>query len=561
MFSAGRYHDAIDYLTNGAEHTKRQSRHEEALHLLAMALDAAGKTGDLSRQAKIRILLGRFQKEFGRLPESEKTFLEAVDLIQGGGFDEILAQIYKELGDLYKAKTDYRSGIDVLTRALDLYTKLNDQLGLSHTLNNLGNMYWIAGTLDAALEHYRKALDIQRGLDSRKEIATSLNNIGSIYLVKGDYPNAIAYYTQSLEMREQLGDGAPVAQSWNNLGATHFLMGNAGNAIDAFARSLALNRSAGSKLEELLNIENLAEAMIQAGRLSEALVYLKEGTGTAEKLGEASHQSTIARLTGQLLRRMGHYDDAEVELKRSADLSHQAGSNALELLSWVDLARLFGALGETDMAAAAAQTARKMAEEIGDKNALFYITLLDFARTGDDQDRQKAEALANELNTERERALLHVCLLEHTNRIGITADSRIHVEEAGRFFSEQTEDIDLARYYLAVGKYNRLKENLTRSLETAQQAMTVAGKLSLLPEQLEAASLLSELAFEQKEYEASFRHARRATEILKKMSLHVKDADRLGRFQRQNDVAGLLGRIKSLQAILAKSKGAAIGSP
>ena len=561
LFFSGQYEKALDLLVAGAD--AEISRHctDESFRLLSLAVSAAQKLGNVVGQASVLLKRARLEKDLGMLPASEKTYYLAVDLLETTNQPAMVAQACKELGDLYKAKTDYQSGIKVLARALELYRQSDDILGLSHTLNNLGNMYWIAGQLDLALEHYQEALAIQKELRSEKEIATSLNNIGTIHVIKGDYADGLSNYQQSLDIRTRLGDKGPISQTWNNLGATYFLMGDAARAAESFDRSLQLSREIGARVDEMFNLENLAEAMIQAGRLSEGLTFLKEGSVLAEKLGETSHISTVDRLTGQLLRRMGYYDEAEAALRRAHERARSIDNKALVLQAEIELARLYRNLGETQASSAFVESASAIAAGMGDKSALLAIALIRLAQTGSDVMVHEAERLFAGLNTSRDRALLNLSLLEHYSSREDMPKAAACLDAAREFFTGHTEDVDLARFHLDLGSYFILAGDCRLASEHAREALAVSRKLSLLPEQWQAAAQLSELTFAKRDYEASFAHARLAAETLKKIASHIKDAERLGRVYDDARVTGLLSRIKSLQSLMGKIKGAAIGSP
>jgi serine/threonine protein kinase/tetratricopeptide (TPR) repeat protein len=558
---AGEYAPAMEYMNKGIDACLTRFEHDEAFALIDMGVHAAEQLNDVSQRAAFLLRKARLEKALGMLSDSKDTYVQVIALLENTGLDKLLAQAYMELGDLYRATSDHQNGIAVSSRALELYTRLEDQLGLSHTLINLGNMCWLAGRLDQALDYYQRALAIQRQLRSEKEIGISLNNIASIHLIKGAYAEAIAHYNESLVIRERLGDKIQLAQTWNNLGATHFLMGDAAGAVEAFSRSLQSNRETGTLADQLSNVENLAEAMIQAGRLTDALAYVKEGTELAEKLGDDAHRCTVERLTGQLLRRMGHYDNAEARLTGARTLAEKIDNKALLLLALIELAHLYTHLRENASAVEPLATAGEIAANIGDQSASFQVALIRFTGVGQEQDRTAAEQLVGGLNSIRDKALWYLALLEHNNLLALTDGSAEYLGHAERFFAGQEEDIDLARFYQAAGMFRKLSGDRDEARAQLDRAMTLAARVNLLPELWQAASELSEVTFTAGEFEASFAYARKATDTLKKTAGCITSPGRLRRFYSDQRIISLLGRIKSLQGVLGKSKGAAIGSP
>ncbi len=558
---AGHYPDAIRDLSAAAEEALANHTHDEALAWLNLARMAAVKLADPVQEAEIALKIARLCKDLGQMQDAHRLYKEVIDLAESHGPESLLAQACKELGDVYKAMADYHAGIDILRRALDICRRLDDSLGVSHTLNNLGNISWVAGNLDQARDYYLQALEIQTQLQSDKDIASTLNNIGTIYAVQARFDDAIANFKRSLEMTERLGNLAEIARSHNNLGVVSHMAGMTASAADAFQCSLSYNRRIGAQTEVLLNIENLAEAMIQAGRLSSALQYLKEGDDLAGRLGNESHQSTVLQLTGQLLRRMGYYGDAEDKLTKALDLADRKDNRSVQLSCYLNLARLHVSLREYESAAPYMMKAQAAAEALGDKGALFHIALLRLTLTGERQYLAQAERLLGDVHNPREAAYLSLTILEHHNRAGLRDIEGDTLARATEFFSGENEDIEQARFYLAMGRRALLRDEPAMALDQGRKAQSAAVALGLLPEQWQAAALLSDVAFARDDVEGSFRAAQQALEILKRIAAKAKNPQRLAGLYRDASISDLLGRVRTLQAHMGKRKGAAVGSP
>ncbi len=556
LYHAQEYPAAIEHIIAAAKNGMSRRDHEDSLKLLELAREAARMIGDVGAEGRVLSRRAYLEKELGDIARAEITYLSIFDLLENTPHDEIIGQVCKALGDLYKAKSDYAAGIKVLDRALEIYNRLGDRLGLSHTFNNLGNLYWISGRLDKALDHYLKALDIQKEIDSRGDIASTLTNIGTVYCVKGDYSKGIEYFRDSLTIKEQIGDKGEIAVTWNNLGLANLLIGDVSQAIEAYKHALSLNREIGDTLEQLINIQNLTEAMIQAGQLHDALEYMRKGAVLAERLNDNGQRSSCACLTGQLMRRMGYYDEAEKRLTDALAFAEGIDNKSLLIPCYINLAYTHLAMKSLEMSEKYVAAAGEIANTLGDKNALFHVALLHLQLGRYEGGDGKAASLAAELNTPREQALLALISLELNNRRGSLEGSEAYLNEAEKYFAACDRDIDQARYYLAAGDYRMLCSDVGGAGTDYRKAKELADALKLLPEQWQAAAALSEFSFRQKDLEQSFASARLATTTLKKIAAKIKDPDRLGRFYNDSRIVALLGRIKSLQTVLAKSKGA-----
>jgi hypothetical protein len=226
------------------------------------------------------------------------------------------------------------------------------------------------------------------------------------------------------------------------------------------------------------------------------------------------------------------------------------------------LAALYLALREDSSLQESVAEGTRLAREMGDKNALFHLALIQLSHSGEVRFRREAENLIDDLDTERDKALLYLTLLERDNSLEVTDNSDEFINRMQSFFEGQSEDIDLARYHLALAHYYYLIDERERAGSFAARAADMSGKRKLLPEQWRALVFLSETSFEIRDFEASFKYARQATDCVKRVAAHIKGTDRIGRFYNDQRITALLGRIKSLQAILSKMKGATtVGSP
>ena len=298
--------------------------------------------------------------------------------------------------------------------------------------------------------------------------------------------------------------------------------------------------------------------MIIAGRLTDALSYLKEGSCLAEDINSDYHRGHMNQLTGTLLCRMGYYQDAEIKLKKATQIAERLENQTLLMASLISLARMYLCLRENDIAGDCLDKAESAALSTGDKNALFHVALLRLQLTGQTRHREQAETLGEELETPRDTALFHLTCLETNNHNRITAGSDEHLTKSGCHFNENSEDIELARYHMAAGEYHLLCDQRERAEDEFNRALRQAERRSMLPEQWQAAALLAEISFARQDCEKSFAFARQATEVLKKIAVKIIDRERLSRLYNDRRIVDLLERIKSLQTILSQQKGATV---
>ena len=128
----------------------------------------------------------------GPLTEMEqKNDMAAMSLGQALGG---LAQTY-----IYKPQPDLPRGIELLTRALALHERVNNDGGRSDALQALGNAYYTVGDYTRALDAYQRVLPIAEKMQDRDAIARTHQGIGNAQYLFAQYDRALAAYTTALD--------------------------------------------------------------------------------------------------------------------------------------------------------------------------------------------------------------------------------------------------------------------------------------------------------------------------------------------------------------------------
>lgn len=117
---------------------------------------------------------------------------------------QLLAGIYLNIGIAYKEIEDDDMAIENFERALDIFTELENMVGIANTLNSIGLVYLAAGSYQEALDASMNALEVYREIGQRKEEAGALKNIGTILYEWKRYSEALDYMNQSLDIFREL---------------------------------------------------------------------------------------------------------------------------------------------------------------------------------------------------------------------------------------------------------------------------------------------------------------------------------------------------------------------
>ena len=483
-----------------------------------------------------------------------------IDLYQNHPPDNLLAETYKDLGEIFRSRQDFDAGIKALEKALAIYELGDNQLHISQILNNIGNMYWIASNLPQALKHYRAALKLQRTLSADTEVASSLSNIGSIFTMQGRYGRAINIMNRSLTLKKEIGNIVEIARSLNNLGYTHHLNGNQHKAVDCLKESLELNRRTGIRKEILHNLENLTAVMVTAGQLAESLGYLKEGLTLSDELGDLPHTGAFNLSMATVLRRLGRIKEAQRCVEDVNTVIEQVDDRVLPILQMTNKAQIAAAIGDSNSAAELGREALSLSEELKtvpeQLNALLLLCSVD---CGKDY-LTKAEELIDQLGLTRERTLAR---FNHLTALLDNEDESAAItwgESILCLLDGLSEDIELARLWnlaanvkIAQGDSDTAMKYLTKSLGESRPSQ-------LLFEQVDALTMIGQIESMNGEFESAFGRFKEALSICKKLAGQLASDEEKVIYLSQRSIRFLTQEIKRLSQVIGIKKGTSLNS-
>ncbi len=426
------------------EELKSENRQIEALSLLGKIASFAEKTDateilieTLHRDADIR-------RDSGDMNGAESRYVRIVEL-SGSKKSRILAETYKDLGDLYKLKQDFKAGLKALREAERLYGELEDTTELARVTNNMGNIHWIVAQYEEALNSYRRALKLHRKRDDLADISSTVNNIASIYAVTGRLERAIYIYSLSLAMKRKLENRSEVARTLNNLGYTYYLQGKLPEALEVLEEALQINEVESSKKEIITNLDNFVSCAITAGRFADALSHIRRGRELSEELHDKHSKAIFDANLARILLRTGQWDHALRLALRSMSTAAELSDKVLEVGCLLIQAELYGQMQLPDKNGLCIERASKLSQEIGDKQAQIQCIL-----ATDNVDLERllfALELGLTSKAPRDIALCELALAEYFIESGDPVKAAEYMEKAAEFFQSVAEDIDQFRFW------------------------------------------------------------------------------------------------------------------
>lgn len=299
---------------------KAEQCHAEALTLAKIVKDDREEILALDNLGDVYLLRDDYENAIAYYKKAE-------ELAKNKGYEDILAEIYCDLADLYDdiwekgvaeiIKNKFHiDPINEVKRYCQMAIELSDKLGsyeqLLKAYMNFSIYYLRQRDHDNALLWARKSYEIanQYGLDQHP-----LNILGEVYRLKGDLDIAKEYYLKFKKWAEQSGSARKLVIALNNLGIIYSDKGDFINAHKFFDESLFLN-------EEVQHLGCQIETHImkgityqKEGKINESMNEFKEALKKMDSLDPNDNIEKILKKISQKLLFMGEISKSEEVLK------------------------------------------------------------------------------------------------------------------------------------------------------------------------------------------------------------------------------------------------------
>jgi CHAT domain-containing protein/predicted negative regulator of RcsB-dependent stress response len=240
------------------------------------ALKIYREIGDHENEAYILQNLGNAYYCLGDYTNAIDSYSQALQVAQKFNYLERQVKNLSNLGSVYNSLADYNKALQYYNDALKILEQNQNQQSQAEVLRGRGNAYNSQGKSEEAIKDYLQALAIDEADKNSSGVAENKVNLASIYQSLGDYNKVLQYYKEALEF-------SPI-EALAGLGNTYLALGDTAKAIELHQQSLEKARQQEDKEGEAEGLNNLANALRQAGKVAEAEQYLREAIEIWENL-------------------------------------------------------------------------------------------------------------------------------------------------------------------------------------------------------------------------------------------------------------------------------------
>ncbi len=281
------------------------------------ALEECFSTGQLDSAMQLAGALGDYWLHFGyateaenwisRILESGTTFkrdhllarallisgflTKNRDLAAGKELEELALAIWVEIGDYENVAVallnlyyfpllegDYELAITMLEHALDIFKRLDNQVRIAATMNDLSDVYMIFDKryLEQARQLSEQALEIDRRIGRTSAIHWDLKLLGHLEMHQGNYQKARLRFEEAIAQVTDPENAIELSDVYRALGLACYHLGDYAAARKNFELRLKTTRTSNFGYRDISTLCELTYLLGRQGEYEHALFHIKE---------------------------------------------------------------------------------------------------------------------------------------------------------------------------------------------------------------------------------------------------------------------------------------------
>ncbi|WP_258101885.1 tetratricopeptide repeat-containing sensor histidine kinase [Marinoscillum pacificum] len=249
--------------------------------------------------------IGLFRKS--NYDSSNYHYLRALDIFEAGNYELDMAKIAVNISFNYNRLGKYDETIELATKALRMFEKLEDHKGVGISSNIIGQVYFYNKDYDKAKVYFRKYLMNGIAAGDSTEIAGGYSNLGAACNDLDQFDSAIYYNKQALIIHQNLNNLYGLGNAYQNIGGNFQDRHLYDSAIFYYKKALPYYLETNHKTGLTECYVNLAECYIQTYNDNAAIENANKSLQIAQEIDESFMIQESARILSKAYEVTGNY--------------------------------------------------------------------------------------------------------------------------------------------------------------------------------------------------------------------------------------------------------------
>ena len=280
------------------------SKLDSALIYAQEGLTLSKQSGYLRGEARSLTRVGNVLKSAGNFPKALQTHLDALKIYEKINDQIGVAASYNNMAEVLKEQHDYRQALNYYFKSQPIFetiiknarvskknnTTINKEQEIKYkkylatTLLNVGDAYDRMNLLDSALVFQNQAYEIANMINDKDIVGAILSNLGSIQLKKGNIDLALSFFRTGVPIMAEINDQQFLSNTYHGMAQAYEKKQLPDSAIH-YAKLALTSAEKGSFQKEMLNADTLISRLFESEKMFDsALYYTKLGKNIADSI-------------------------------------------------------------------------------------------------------------------------------------------------------------------------------------------------------------------------------------------------------------------------------------
>lgn len=234
---------------------------------------------------------------------------QAAESAKLAGYKKGLAKAYLNSGYSCRLLSEFEAAIEYFDNALPIFRQINDNTGISRTLNGIGNVHLNLSSFDKAIEFYDESIYTLQSIGDLNFETSVLSNRGLAFQQSGNLRASLNNYLESLSISKSTGN--PVHYSlFNNLGIVYHETESFYESLMYFNEALKKTMAEKNLIDESFALANIGRTYIYTEDFSNAITYLSEAMIIMKRYGNRQAETQVYANLGKAYMKMRCFPEA-----------------------------------------------------------------------------------------------------------------------------------------------------------------------------------------------------------------------------------------------------------
>jgi len=281
------------------------------------------------------------------------------------------------LGIFYIEAGNFEEALLYCGRAMEIYQKLDNKIGIAAVHEKMGHMYLSQGLEDKALEHCHAALKVkQESGAGESKLASCYFNIGVCYANIDRLDLALSFYEPAQLAWEQLDKHRHLPILYNNLGSIFGKKGELESARKYFLKALDISEAAGERKQTASTLSNLGNLYEDLCEYEKAHGYYIKSLEIYQKLGNKRGIAYVSSCVGNVCTHLNRLDEAEKFISKGLELTKSLKIVDYEVICLERMTKLYEKKGDLKKALSYSRELNKRQKDHTNEKSIEKIATL-----------------------------------------------------------------------------------------------------------------------------------------------------------------------------------------